>query len=59
LVDRRRDRPDLNGDAGRRAHAKAEVAANDTPYMQKSNIPAGVSVHRLALTLPLYSKPSE
>jgi len=33
---------------------KAEVTANDTPYMQKSNIPARVSVHRLALTLPLY-----
>ena len=33
---------------------KAEVTANDTPYMQKSNIPARVSVHRLAITLPLY-----
>ncbi len=35
---------------------KAEVTANDTPYMQKSNVPAEVSVHRLALTLPLYRK---
>ena len=33
---------------------KVEVTANDTPYMQKSNIPARVSVHRVALTLPLY-----
>jgi hypothetical protein len=38
---------------------KAEVTANDTPYMQKSNLPAQVSVHRFALTLPLYRKPSE
>ncbi len=36
---------------------KAEVTANDTPYMQKSNVPAQVSVHRLAVTLPLYRKP--
>jgi len=36
---------------------KAEVTANDTPYMQKSNVPAQVSVQRLALTLPLYRKP--
>jgi hypothetical protein len=32
---------------------KAEVTANDTPHMQKSNTAARVSVHRLALTLPL------
>jgi len=38
---------------------KAEVTANDTPYMQKSNIPARVSVHGLALTLPLYRDRSE
>jgi hypothetical protein len=36
---------------------KAEVTANDTPDMQKSNIPASVSVHRLVLTLPLYRTP--
>jgi len=33
---------------------KVEVTANDTPYMQQSNVPAEVSVSRLALTLPLY-----
>lgn len=33
---------------------KVEVTANDTPYMQKSNVPADVKVSRLALTLPLY-----
>ena len=33
---------------------KVEVTANDTPYMQKSNVPARVTVHRLAVTLPLY-----
>jgi predicted acyl esterase len=33
---------------------KVEVTANDTPYMQKSNVAASVSVHRLELTLPLY-----
>lgn len=33
---------------------KVEVTANDTPYMQKSKVPAQVSVHRFALTLPLY-----
>ena len=38
---------------------KAEVTANDTPYMQKSNIAANVSVHRLELTLPLHREPSE
>jgi hypothetical protein len=38
---------------------KAEVTANDTPYMQKSNITARVSVHGLALTLPLYRNRSE
>ena len=38
---------------------KVEVTANDTPYMQKSNIPARVSVTRLKLTLPLYQDTSE
>ncbi len=33
---------------------KAEVTANDTPYMQQSNTPAQVSVHRFAITLPLH-----
>ena len=37
---------------------KAEVTANDTPYMQKSNVAANVSVYRLTLTLPLYQKPA-
>jgi predicted acyl esterase len=37
---------------------KVEVTANDTPYMQKSNVPARVTVSRLALTLPLYRKRS-
>jgi predicted acyl esterase len=36
---------------------KAEVTANDGPYMQKSNVPASVSVQRVELTLPLYRKP--
>jgi len=38
---------------------KVEVTANDTPYMQKSNVPARVSVERLSLTLPLYRSRSE
>jgi predicted acyl esterase len=33
---------------------KVEVAANDAPYYQQSNIPAVVQVERLTLTLPLY-----
>jgi hypothetical protein len=38
---------------------KVEVTANDTPYMQKSNVPAHVSVRRVALTLPLYQDRSQ
>ena len=38
---------------------KAEVTANDTPYMRKSNVPTRVSVHGLSLTLPLYRNRSE
>jgi predicted acyl esterase len=35
---------------------KVEVAANDAPYFQQSNIPAVVQVQRLELTLPLYEE---
>ena len=33
---------------------KVEVAANDSPYYQQSNVPAVVQVSRLELTLPLH-----
>jgi predicted acyl esterase len=31
---------------------RVEVTANDSPYLQSSNIPADVTVHRVEITLP-------
>ena len=35
---------------------KVEIAANDTPYYQQSNVPAIVQVQRIELTLPLHDQ---
>jgi predicted acyl esterase len=32
---------------------KVEVTADDAPYLQESNVPANVTVHRMSITLPL------
>jgi hypothetical protein len=32
---------------------KVEVTADDAPYLQESNLPADVTVHRMSITLPL------
>src|SRR5207248_4875749 len=37
---------------------KVEVAANDAPYYQQSNVPAVVQVTGLQLTVPLYEQPA-
>jgi predicted acyl esterase len=38
---------------------KVEVTANDSPYLQASNVPAEVAVTGLSITLPIYTDAAE